>query len=224
MAPQTTQEFTLTYSPRDKDDIDLLGLKKEITDNYKDWIISEHNESGHWNAHIYVKASRSMRTDNFRRKYLKFIKPETSNPYFALRCTASNGVKGYVNYVLHEDSVKMEVSPTLTEEVKELRRTYVKVVHIVKPCTLTKTNIVRKIVEYIKNHGLVIRQKGDLHTVVKGMIKQGYTFVGLRQYLADAGAEILFLLNDDDSRLSRYANVMFTRDIEDDILLFKPSI
>lgn len=113
-----SSDLTLTFSPKHFSDIDVLDIHKILYSDknvHRSITAVHHGSDGsHPHLHIYVNLYNAVRSNNFRRKFVRCIRGG-SDPIVALKIVNAYSLPHYLKYVLHEDDVTFSPGYNLTD-------------------------------------------------------------------------------------------------------------
>lgn len=188
----------VTISPKVKDDFNLVDCVKHLYECKYAFLCAQHEETGHLNYHIYIRLLDKVRTDNFRRQFLKYIVGD-SIPKFALRVTNAYSLQNFINYVMHEESVKFIMQNLLSDqEIQDCIKNKVVIQSSKsKVKVLTQKNATNIIVDFCKLNQITPVDYPSTQLMITSMLDQGYDFTPLRGKIRFVMSQVKYHLTHD---------------------------
>lgn len=192
-------ELTLTISPALEQDFLYDDFVQSIVKDDEPFLIAKHSDSGHVNFHIYFRLKNKTRTDNFRRKFLKFITGD-SITHFAIKVTNAYSLQSFITYVFHEEGVQLLLRYKIedTEIVNCIKNKTVVSQSKYSNKVLTLKNASKIINDFCTTNDIKPYDYIGSRQLVRLMLNAGYTFAPIRGKLTAVMAEVKFLLSGDD--------------------------
>lgn len=189
--------MTLTISPQSESDWDLESYHKFCISDKLSFLTFKHVESGHVNWHTYFRSDKKIRSDNFRRKFTKFLSGD-SLAVIALRVTDAYSLQQFINYVYHEPTAQMLATNLDLREIDTCianKKVFQKLNNSFT--VLTPKNSVQKIVNFCRLHDVQPVEFNSNTLLVQHMLDNLYTFVAVRGKLDIIMSEVRYHLTKD---------------------------
>lgn len=200
-------ELTVTISPCVEQDFDLVSFATDFSKQDLPFIVAKHSETGHVNFHIYFRHDKKVRSDNFRRKFYKYIGGD-SIPSIAIKVTNAYSLQSFINYVFHEESVQLLLRHKIkVEEIDNCIES--KTVSHALPKqskVLTMKNASGIITDFCRTNDIKPFDYAGSRLLVKLMLQHGYTFAPVRGKLTQIMSEVKYKMSGDDKYIFELIN------------------